>query len=205
MKLSYLFKKCVNAHYNHVENSGDYYTERIGNTLYIYLECSNGKTDWLNNLDFPAKPYKRMGKVIWFAHRGFVRVWKSIEPYMEKQIGDPTITKIITVGYSHGAALAVLCHEYVWYNRPDLCDRIEGYGFGCPRVFWGIPTKKLKQRWERFTVIRNRDDIVTHVPPAVWGFSHVGKMIEIGERGRYTGTDAHRPENIIAELNRLSI
>ena len=102
--------------------------------------------------------------------------------------------------YSHGAALAVLCHEYVWYNRPDLRDLICGYGFGCPRVFWGFRTKKRMQRWERFTVIRNVDDIVTHVPPAIWGYSHVGSMIKIGEKGKYSPVDAHRPENIMAEL-----
>lgn len=200
MKLSHLFRRCANGKYIHVENSGDYYTDRIRNTLYIYLECSNETVDWLNNFDFPAKPHKRMGKIAWFAHRGFVRVWKSIEPYLESLIKDPTVTRIVTVGYSHGAALAVLCHEYVWYNRPDLRDRIYGYGFGCPRVFWGFRTKKRMQRWERFTVIRNVDDIVTHVPPAIWGYSHVGSMIKIGEKGKYSPVDAHRPENIMAEL-----
>lgn len=52
MKLLRLFQKCVNCEYIHVENSGDYYIERQGSTLYIYLECSNGSTDWKNNLDF---------------------------------------------------------------------------------------------------------------------------------------------------------
>lgn len=201
MKLAELFKQCVYRSYARVENAGDYSIEKIGSTLYIYLECSNGLTDWKNNFDFPAKPYKRMGKTIWFAHRGFLRVWKSIEPYIENLIKDEDITNIIIVGYSHGAALAVLCHEYVWYHRPDLRSKIEGYGFGCPRVFWGIKTNKLTQRWERFTVVRNIDDIVTHVPPAIFGFSHVGKMIKIGTKGKYSTIDAHRPENIITELD----
>lgn len=200
MKLAELFRKCLNAKYIHVENAGDYAVERRGNTLYIYLECSNGKQDWKNNLDFPAKPYKRMGKIAWFAHRGFVRVWKSVEPYLAPYVNDPTIQQIITVGYSHGAALTVLCHEYIWYSRPDLRDTIEGYGFGCPRVLWGVKTSSLAQRWERFTVIRNIDDMVTHVPPAILGFSHVGKMLEVGEKGKYSAVDAHRPENITTEL-----
>lgn len=200
MKLSKLFKKCVSNTYTHVENDGDYSVERDGNTLYIYFECSNGKADWKNNLDFPAKPYRKMGKFVWFAHRGFVRVWKSIEPHIAVLIKDQTLTNIITVGYSHGAALAVLCHEYVWFNRLDLRDKIEGYGFGCPRVIWGFKPKKLARRWERFTVIRNIDDIVTHVPPAIWGYSHVGKIVKIGERDKYSAVDAHRPENIRHEL-----
>ena len=198
--VKHIFQKCLDAKYIHVENAGDYAIERDGSRLYIYFECSNGKTDWKNNFDFPAKPYKRMGKTSWFAHRGFLKVWKSIEPHIEKYIKDETVYSIYTVGYSHGAALAVLCHEYIWYNRPDIRDYIEGYGFGCPRVFWGIKTSKIKERWNRFVVIRNIDDIVTHVPPSMFGFSHVGNIVEIGQKGLYTPIDAHRPENILKEL-----
>lgn len=200
MSLLNLFKRCLDSKYITVENSGDYYAEIVGSTLYIFLECSDGEDDWKNNFNFPAKPYKRMGKTVWFAHRGFLKVWKSIEPYVKPYIENPSVKNVIVVGYSHGAALAVLCHEYIWYNRPDLRENIEGYGFGCPRVFWGIKTKNLKQRWKNFTVIRNINDIVTHVPPFLFGFSHVGQTIEIGKKGTYNMVDAHRPENIIKEL-----
>ena len=200
MTLLELFKKCLAAKYICVENSADYAVERIDDTLYIYFEGSDGIIDWLNNFDFPAKPYKRMGRTVWFAHRGFMKVWKSVENYVAKYVADETVKKIVIVGYSHGAAVAVLCHEYVWYNRPDLRDSIEGYGFGCPRAFWGIQTRKLKKRWERFTVVRNIDDIVTHVPPFLFGFSHVGNMVKIGAKDKYSYIEAHRASNIIKEL-----
>lgn len=200
MKLSYLFDRCVNIEYTHVENSADYALERIGDTLYIYFESSNGVTDWLNNFDFPAKPYKRMGKTVWFAHRGFLKVWKSVERHAASALLDRTVRKIVVVGYSHGAAVAAFCHEYIWFNRPELRDRLEGYGFGCPRIFWGIQTKSIKRRWENFTVVRNINDIVTHLPPAVFGFSHVGKLLKIGKRKKYSSVDAHRPNNIAEEL-----
>lgn len=203
MNLVQLFQKCVNAEYVHVENSGDYYVEQDGSTLYIFLECSNGHEDWKNNFDFPAKPYKRMGKTVWFAHRGFLRVWKSIENYIKPYIINPEVKKIVTVGYSHGAAIAVLCHEYIWYNRPDLRENIEGYGFGCPRVFWGLRLRHIINRWNRFAVIRNIDDIVTHVPPAIFGYSHVGTLQEIGREDKYNPVNAHRPENITQELERF--
>ena len=205
MNLVQLFQKCVNAEYVHVENSGDYYVEQDGSTLYIFLECSNGREDWKNNFDFPAKPYKRMGKTVWFAHRGFLKVWKSIENYIKPYIMNPEVKKIITVGYSHGAAIAVLCHEYIWYNRPDLHESIEGYGFGCPRVFWGLRLKHITNRWSRFTVIRNIDDIVTHVPPAIFGYSHMGALQEIGSEDKYSPVNAHRPENIAHELEHFML
>ncbi len=200
MELSKLFYNCLHKTYIHTESGADYATERIGSVLYIYFEASNGSTDWKNNLNFPAKPYKRMNKTVWFAHRGFLRVWKSVENLIAKEILNPEVKKIVTVGYSHGAAVAVLCHEYIWYNRPDIRDISEGYGFGCPRVFWGILTKELGQRWANFTVIRNIDDIVTHAPPKAFGFSHVGKIKEIGTRCKYSAVDAHRAENIMTEL-----
>lgn len=199
MKLLTLFDRCLSAPYIHAGEGADYYTERVGSTLYIYLESSNGEEDWKNNLDFPTRAYCRGKECPFRAHRGFLRVWEALIPALAPLIADESVRKLVTVGFSHGAALAVLCHEYVWVHRPDLRTMQEGYGFGCPRVLWGrYPT----ERWERFTVIRNIDDLVTHLPPAILGFRHVGKMIEIGARGRYSRIDAHRPENIAAELRR---
>lgn len=199
MKMSQLFRRCVERTYVHVENAADYACDRIGGTLYVYLQASNGLTDWKNNLDFPARPY-HSGGALWFAHRGFVRVWKTVEGYIKRDLLDRTVSRIVIVGYSHGAALAVLCHEYVWFNRPDLRDTLEGYGFGCPRVLWGVRRPSLLARWENFLVVRNVNDLVTHLPPAILGYSHVGRMLEIGARGKYNAIDAHRPENILSEL-----
>ena len=200
MTLSELFSVCLNVPYSQVGRSANYAIRRQNDTLYIFFEGSNGKNDWKNNLDFPSKAYKRMGKTIWFAHRGFLRTWKELEPFLAKEIADDNVHKIVIAGYSHGGALAMLCHEYVWYHRPDLRAHMEGYGFGAPRVFWGAPTAKLKIRWRKFTVIRNIDDFITYLPPAFLGFCHVGSILKIGERGKYSSIKAHFPENISREL-----
>lgn len=39
--------------------------------------------------------------------------------------------------------------------------------------------KELKERWEHFHPIRNCGDIVTHVPPALFGYKHVNKIYEL--------------------------
>lgn len=200
MELSKLFSTCLRIPYAQVGISANYALKRENNVLYIFFQGSKGKTDWKNNLSFPAKAYKRMGRTIWFAHRGFLRVWKEIEPFLAEDIADERLQKIVIVGYSHGGALAMLCHEYVWYHRPDLRGFIEGYGFGAPRIFWGIKTSNLKSRWAGFTVIRNLDDAVTHLPPAFLGYSHVGAMLKIGKKGSYTPIEAHESENILKEL-----
>lgn len=200
MNLSRLFSKNISIPYSQVGISANYAAKKDRDALYIFFEDSEGVNDWRINLDFPAKPYKRMGKTVWYAHRGFLDTWKATEPLLAAAIADKSIRKIVISGYSHGAAIALLCHEYVWHNRPDLRDTLESYGFGCPRVVWGLIGADVKARWAGFTVVRNIDDLVTHLPPAVLGYRHIGNLLEIGERGKYSPIEAHYAENILREL-----
>ncbi len=201
MELSELFEKCLRVQYTHVENGGDFRLLRRGGTLYVYFAHSDGALDWKNNLDFPAELTASEGAPCLFAHRGFLRVWRAIMPYVAPAIGDARTRGITAVGYSHGAALAVLCYDYARRTRPLLKNEITGYGFGCPRVLWGIRTRAVKEHFKRFTVVRNIDDIVTHLPPAALGYFHVGSLLEIGKKGKYSRVDAHRAENILHELS----
>lgn len=203
MELYDLMLQCTKIPYLQTGIAANYAVKRENEILYVFFEDSDGKTDWKDNLNFPAKAYKRMGRTIWFAHRGFLRVWKELEPVLAPDILDESVRKIVISGYSHGGALAMLCHEYAWYRRPDLRKALEGYGFGAPRVFWGILTPVLKKRWENFTVIRNVNDLITHLPPAFLGFSHVGEMLKIGKKGKYTPIEAHFARNILRELKGL--
>lgn len=198
--LQFYYKKVISVPYIQLEEeTASYYTEKVEDTLYIYLECSNGKTDWKNNLDFPAKPYGDM-KHRWYVHRGFLKVWKVIRDQIKETIQDISLKRIVIVGYSHGAALAVLCHEYCVFNRQDIKDNIFGYGFGCPRVVWGILKKSIKERFKNFTIIRNHNDVVTHVPPKIFLFRHVGKMLKIGKNKEWNPVDSHRPQNYTESL-----
>ena len=174
-----LFEECLafRDKYIHVENDGSYYVVKIEGHLCIYFEWSNGKEDWKNNFNFPAKPYREM-KNLWFCHRGFLKVWKSIEPYITNDILDPEVRYIHVVGYSHGGAIAQLCYEYVKFHRPDV--KVYGVGYGAPRVVWGWASKAVKERFKGFEVVRNGNDIVTHLPPAVFGFRHLCDVIKIG-------------------------
>ena len=192
-----LFKKILSVKYTHDEHDASYYVEIDGDTLYILFQWSNGKTDWKNNFDFPAKPYRDMPNW-WFAHRGFLRVWKAAEAELGELICLLDVKRIVIGGYSHGAAIALLCHEYCKYNRPDL--EVVGYGYGCPRVVWGFLRKNVKERFEGFTVIRNGCDIVTKVPPALFGFRHVGKMVKIGQGKGYGAVESHYPDKYTLEL-----
>jgi predicted lipase len=204
--LSRHFKSVLNAKYTQLEEETasfayNFSTDDLFVTgLHIYFEWSNGATDWKNNFDFPAKPYRDM-EDRWYAHRGFLKVWKVIEPHLKEVIMTPDIRYIHIYGYSHGAAIALLCHEYCKFHRPDI--KVYGYGFGSPRVIWGFPNKRVKERFKGFRVIRNKGDIVTHLPPAIFGFRHY-KVQTIGD-GSYNCIDAHRPESYIKELDKENL
>lgn len=192
IKLSQIFRDVLNTKYTHLEEeTASFWYAKVEKTLHIRFEWSNGKTDWLNNFDFPAKPYRDMNDK-WYAHRGFLRVWKVIEPHLEEAILDPEINKINISGYSHGAAIALLCHEYCKFNRSD-CE-VTGVGFGCPRVIWGFLRYSVKKRVEDFVVVRNKRDIVTHVPPAIFGYRHPNGMLKLDDGLPCNSIDAHRPE-----------
>lgn len=197
--LLWLFEECLSKPYIEVENGASFYSEAEDDDLFIYFEHSNGREDWFNNLSFLAVPYRDM-EPVWKCHSGFLKVWKSTKPYLKDKIKDPRIKRIIIAGYSHGAALAVLCHEYTFYNRPDIRDSIYGFGFGCPRVLFGCAEPDLAKRWDSFRVIRNWGDMVTHLPPSVLGYCHAGRILTIGKEGKYSPIDAHRPESYKAEL-----
>lgn len=177
-KLWQYFYECRVQKYITVENEGDYAVILRGDTLSIYFQWSRGEEDWKNNFDFVSKPYKDM-EITWYCHRGFLKVWKSIEPYLEDYINNFEVKKIEIIGYSHGAAIAQLCYEYVKFHRPEV--EVVGVGFGAPRVFWGPMKKEIEDRFNGFIVVRNGKDIVTHVPPCFLGFRHVGKVITVGE------------------------
>lgn len=189
------FKACLAAKYTTVSNNGDYAIERDGDKLKIFFEWSDGAEDWRNNFDFPATPYRDM-KNKWFAHRGFLKVWKAIEEHIAGDICDLSVSKIEIVGYSHGAAVALLCYEYVKFNRPDV--DVSGVGFGCPRVVWGFIQKSVKKRFEGFVVVRNGRDLVTHVPPVLFGFRHVGEVLTVGKSEGLIKD--HYPERYIEAL-----
>lgn len=231
MNLKILFENCAyNIVYKQIGDSVNYAFVEDGSTLYIYFQGSNSITDWVRNFLFKKKPYKDM-ETPYKVHRGFLAAWKEVEDLIIKKITErvlikPTILntmngefnpteykwkKIVIVGYSHGGALAAFCHECVWYYRADLrVNGLEGYGFEAPRIYGGFKVKKeLKERWEKFTVIRCNNDIVTHCPPFLFRFTHVGKILKIkGDTNLVTNClpkfiKSHYPEVVLDGLRKI--
>ena len=205
----YLFFECSDGKEDWINNFDfipDNYEERDETSLLASIAIKAGTVAISEYLNLPVKPYKDMPKS-WRVHGVFLKVWKAMQNEIEYKVAkhlleEHQINNIVCVGYSHGGALSLLATEDMAFLYGDRIN-VSGYGFGAPRVLWGIIPKTIKSRLKGFKVIRNIPDLVTHVPPALFGFSHGGKVVKIGKRGKYNMIKAHRPESYIAELELL--
>ena len=203
-KLSELFNRCLRTKYIHTVEDGDYAIEREGDTLYLLFQWSHSHMDWISNFDFPARAYKN-GDDKWRVHRGFLRVWKAMRDDIERKVdeilAEKKIQKIMCVGYSHGAAISLLATEDMVYLHGDKYT-VNGYGFGCPRCVWGKLPAAVAERVGHFKAICHKQDIVTHLPPVVFGFRHPN-ILRFKTQKKLNCVDAHRPENYFETLERV--
>ena len=181
MKLSKLFQACAyeieyqtignNVNYAFIENKAD-------KTLFVYFQGSHEKIDWIRNFLFTQKVYK-----MFRIHKGFYNAYVEARSMLIDKIcecdinGDYKWLKIVIVGYSHGGALAQIFHEEAIYHRNDIKDDIFTYAFESPRCL-KVP-KKYKHLWANLTTTRCNTDLITHLPPMLFGYDNLGKMLKI--------------------------
>ena len=113
-------------------------------------------------------------------HRGFMSAYLS-ENVRERihSLIKSGIDRVSITGHSLGAAMATLCAYDLYASFPEKVYEV--YLFGSPRVgnarFARSYNKKLV-----FTLrIENGNDIVCKVPPALFGYRHVGATLHIGK------------------------
>ena len=153
-RLDTLFYACAyTVKYETVGKDVNYAFVENDDTLIIYFQGSASLTDWIRNFWLFKKPYKNM-KIPYFVHSGFLKSWKEVEDIIiekitEKKDDEFRFKQIISVGYSHGGPLSGLCHECVWFHRPDIKDNIFGFGFESPRFYHGWSVKKALREMEK--------------------------------------------------------
>lgn len=150
-----------------------------GKNIIITFRGTDSKINWLSNFCFAKKtiPYGNSESNI-RVHCGFLENYKSIRSNIHKLIPDDSC-KIIVTGHSMGAALAVLCAVDLQYNF--IHHDIEVYLFGCPRVGNAAFAKSYNKRIFKTLRVSCGNDIVTKLPPAIFGYRHVGIDIHIGK------------------------
>ena len=219
MQISELFWLTHTSPYTTIGDGVDYSFKEDGKTLYILFQGSSQKVDWIQNFNFPKRPYKDM-EIPYKVHGGFLKCWKQVEDIIINKIkeiddsGNFKFNCIIISGYSHGGALAAFCHECVWYHRPDIRTNCWSYGFEAPRIYGGFKVKEeLRERWAHYILIRNHTDLVTHVPPHILGFCDLGTVLHIGRFQNYRDIKvkpnldcikSHFPEMVYTSLKEIN-
>ncbi len=162
-----------------------YYIRIIGDVLCITFRGTDSLKDILsdsrffrNKLPF-CNPDGRV-KI----HRGFLNAYMSPGIYdrIHSYITDE-IREIYICGHSLGGALSLVCGYDLFCLFPQKKYHITV--FGCPR----IGNLAFKNEFNRFLPdtlrIENGNDIVTKIPPAVFGFHHVGNLRHTGKARIY--------------------
>ena len=209
-----LFKIIKDTDHSDYHESGDHVNWLIKvdeneKKVYLLFEESNGKRDWLNNLAFPVKPYKKQENTLLVAH-GWCNAYKSCNDEIQKAF----ISKLeeyngffpIIAGWSYGGAMAVLAAEDFYFRtkqRPNLIT------FGAPKPIFG--KKSMNHIKESCGIIRqfaNVNDCICNLPPFP-GYKHINK-IKVGNR-KFNLIEWFKPkkyhtiydeESIYVELNK---
>lgn len=157
-----------------------YKIEEDQDSIIISFQGSVSKKDWLQNFMFWKRPYKEMTKTF-FVHAGFLKKYKAVHDVIIHRVLS-TNKKVKIRGYSQGAALALLCHEDMYFWTTEQPDTIV---FGCPRVFSIFGWKTLKKRLSNVKRIENSNDAVTKIPFGWMLYKHYGIKIHIGNKKRW--------------------
>ena len=171
MKLIDLFNTCLNIDYETIGSEVNYAFREEENTLYIYFECSNGTQDWKANLDFKKTLYDGLFKV----HRGFYDCYYQVRNIVLDKAYSKNWKEVVVVGYSHGGALCQFAVQDIKWHLPNL--DVKGYAFESPRAL--KVQKELRFYWDGLTRIVNGSDLITHLPPKIFGFDDLGKVVKI--------------------------
>lgn len=141
------------------------YAVKLEDAIVISFQGSSSREDALLDMQFIPKKADSLAM-----HRGFYAAFEYLWPDLEKFLKKYNKEKIILAGHSLGGALAYIASNKIDYHSV--------YTFGAPRVLFGKMPKSVESVY-RFV---NCSDIVSTVPPAIFGFRHVGDLYFIDEK-----------------------
>lgn len=169
--LKELFYKCAyDGDWQVAGKDTDYKFIEENDTLYIFYKGSDSDYDWRMNFTFTQKVYK-----MFRVHKGFFKEYSDVRNIILDKCYSKDYKKIIFVGYSLGGAICTLCLEDLNYHFKD--KEIYGYAFESPRSL-KVP-KKYRYLWKNLFRIKNNEDLITHLPPKIFGYNDLGKEIKI--------------------------
>jgi predicted lipase len=172
------FNIITSANWKHGPNNVDYSIEKYDDLLLIKFRPTTDSTDWKFNFKFFAKKFEIYQGSNIYAHEGFSQQYLACRNEVLDSAYQNDIKKIFVAGYSLGGALTQLCIEDIVWHFKDKKE-IYGVSYEGPRAFKANFMVKTTVK-DFITLVKCRADIVTHVPPAIFGFRFYGKKVNIG-------------------------
>ena len=165
---------------NRTDSGVQYYIRILQKTIYIAFRGSDSLRDAFADIKFTRKnlPFCNPDNKI-KVHRGFLNAYLSagVRDRILSYISEET-EHIFFTGHSYGAALALICAYDICCQYPDLDYSVAVYG--CPRVGNMRFATEYNKKLPDTVRIENGNDAVAKIPPAVFGYRHVGKMKHFG-------------------------
>jgi triacylglycerol lipase len=154
--------------------------------IIISFTGTEGKiADWVTDLKVFKETWTEanpLGQV----HNGFYQALSSVWKKLLTELNSLRTNNqsIWITGHSLGGALATLAAATLHLQSPTF--NIGGvYTFGCPRVANHKFSKNYNQKLKDITFrCVNNNDVVTRVPPQIFGYSHVGKILYFDADGK---------------------
>jgi len=171
MTLYSLFKKARSADWSEANAYNvQWSVEHHEGVAYFFVRETSGLDSWLKvNLRFAPK-----GATV---HRGFDRAWKSIRDEVVGALKGSE--KVIAAGFSKGGGIVTVAHK----DLQAIFPAVRTYAFGAPRVFTWRGWRQNRDSFDQLKRVYVRGDAVTHLPPLVLGFRHVGEGEAMGILG----------------------
>lgn len=118
------------------------------------------------------------------AYSGFLEKYHAIRPDILKRVHqDGTGRPVMLLGHSGGGAIAALAYMDLTQLYPE--KEMAAVTYGMPRVFNRHGAAWFEEHYEQFIRIVNGRDAIPNMPPALFGYRHVGRLIRIGRRPLY--------------------
>ena len=116
-------------------------------------------------------------------YSGFLEKYLAVREELHNRIETSVTDRIVLVGHSGGGAIASIAYLDLVTLYPD--KDIKAVLFGPVRTFNKAGTLWFSYHGNRVIRIVNGRDPFSNLPPALFGYRHVGQLVRIGRRPWY--------------------
>ncbi|KAA5543080.1 lipase family protein [Roseiconus nitratireducens] len=152
---------------------------RFRNEVDCVIACRGTEPNEWNDIRADANAQSVLAETVGRVHRGFKTEVDDLWPMIETALLDNSHT-LFFCGHSLGGAMATICAGRCYLSHINSNPN-ELFTYGSPRVGNNRYINYVKLDHYRYV---NNNDIVTRVPPVMFGYRHSGSEVYIDRNGR---------------------